>query len=48
MLIDFARQGRLKLDPAISRVIPLAAPEINETFDRLEKFGDEFRVVIAP
>ena len=48
MLIDFARQGRLKLDPAISRVIPLAAQEINETLDRLEKFGDEFRVVIAP
>jgi propanol-preferring alcohol dehydrogenase len=48
MLIDFARQGKLKLDSAISRVIPLDAQEINESLDRLENFGDEFRVVIAP
>ncbi len=48
MLIDFARQGKLKLDSAISRVIPLDAQEINRTLDRLENFADEFRVVIAP
>jgi propanol-preferring alcohol dehydrogenase len=48
MLIDFARQGKLQLDSAISRVIPLDAHEINRTLDRLENFADEFRVVIAP
>jgi propanol-preferring alcohol dehydrogenase len=47
-LIDFARQGKLDLNSAISRVIPLDPDAINRTLDQLESFGDEVRVVIAP
>ena len=48
LLIEFAANGKLDLNSAISRVIPLDAEEINRTLDRLENFGDEVRVVIRP
>ncbi|HZR21647.1 MAG TPA: zinc-binding dehydrogenase [Verrucomicrobiae bacterium] len=47
-LIELARQTKLDLKSAISRVIPLDANEINRTLDRLDSFGDEIRVVITP
>ena len=47
-LIDFARKGKLRLDSAVSRVIPLDAREVNRTLDKLESFGDDLRVVISP
>ncbi|MDB6022567.1 MAG: Alcohol dehydrogenase GroES domain protein [Pedosphaera sp.] len=47
-LIEWVRQGRLKLSQVITQTIPLDAAVINDTLDRLEKFGDEVRVVIVP
>ena len=48
MLLNFARTGQLDLSHAISRTVPLEATAINETLDRLERFQDDLRVVIAP
>jgi propanol-preferring alcohol dehydrogenase len=47
-LLEFARAGQLRFDQVISRTIPLAAAPINDTLDRLQQFGDDLRVVIAP
>ncbi|HWY78021.1 MAG TPA: zinc-binding dehydrogenase [Verrucomicrobiae bacterium] len=47
-LIEFARQGKLDLSSAITRVIPLDAAEVNGVLDELERFGDAVRVVITP
>ena len=47
-LLEFARRGQLDLSHAVSRTIPLDAVIVNETLDRLEKFGDDLRVVIKP
>ena len=47
-LLEFARYGQLDLSHAVSRTIPLDAGVVNETLDRLEKFGDDLRVVINP
>ena len=47
-LLEFARCGQLDLSHAVTRTIPLDAGAVNETLDRLEKFGDDLRVVIKP
>jgi 2-desacetyl-2-hydroxyethyl bacteriochlorophyllide A dehydrogenase len=48
LLIEWVRQGKLDLSNIVRRTIPLDADAINETLDRLEKFGDDGRVVIKP
>ena len=47
-LLEFARRGQLDLSHTVTRTIPLDAGLVNETLDRLEKFGDDVRVVIKP
>ena len=47
-LLDFARTGQLKLANVVTRTVPLDADAINETLDRLEKFGGDLRVVVQP
>ena|ERR1044071_319840 len=47
-LIEFARDGRLKLSHAISRTVPLNAKEVNDALDQLEEFTDDVRMVITP
>jgi propanol-preferring alcohol dehydrogenase len=46
-LLEFARLGQLDLSHAVTRTIPLDAFLVNETLDRLERFGDDVRVVIT-
>ena len=48
LLIEWARQGRLDLSGVITQTVPLDAAAINDTLDRLEKFGDAVRVVVTP
>jgi len=48
LLIDLARTGKLNFTNVVTRSIPLDAPAINETLDRLEQFGEDVRVVIKP
>lgn len=48
VLLDLARTGKLDLSHGIIRTIPLEAAAVNGVLDRLEKFGDDVRVVIAP
>jgi len=47
-LLEFAQRGHLDLSHAVTRTIPLEAGAVNETLDRLEKFGDDLRVIIKP
>ena len=47
-LIEWARQGKLVLSSLITRALPLDAEPINQALDRLERFGDEVRLVIVP
>jgi threonine dehydrogenase-like Zn-dependent dehydrogenase len=47
-LIEWVRQGRLKLSGVITQSVPLDAARINDVLDRLEQFGDAVRVVITP
>jgi len=47
-LLDLARQGKLDLSHGVIRTIPLEAGAVNGVLDRLEKFGDDMRVVINP
>lgn len=47
-LIEWVRRGSLNLSRVITHTIPLEANAINDALDRLEKFGDEVRVVIVP
>ena len=47
-LLDFARTGKLKFANVVTRTVPLDAAAINDTLDRLEKFGEDVRVVIEP
>lgn len=47
-LLDFARAGKLNFANIVTRTVPLDAAAINETLDRLEKFGADVRVVIEP
>jgi propanol-preferring alcohol dehydrogenase len=46
VLLDLARTGKLELSHGISRTVPLEAGAVNAALDRLEKFGDDVRVVI--
>jgi propanol-preferring alcohol dehydrogenase len=48
VLLDFARLGKLDLSHGIIRTVPLEADAVNSVLDRLEKFGDEMRMVIVP
>jgi propanol-preferring alcohol dehydrogenase len=48
VLLDLARLGQLDLSRGIIRTVPLEADAVNGVLDRLEKFGDEVRVVIVP
>jgi threonine dehydrogenase-like Zn-dependent dehydrogenase len=48
LLLDLARTGRLDLTQGIIRTVPLEAGAVNGVLDRLEKFGDDVRVVITP
>ncbi|HWF17835.1 MAG TPA: zinc-binding dehydrogenase [Verrucomicrobiae bacterium] len=48
LLIEWVRQGRLDLSQVITQTVPLDAMAINDVLDRLEKFGDDVRVVIKP
>jgi len=48
LLIEWVQQGKLDLSNIVRRTIPLNPDAINETLDRLEKFGDDGRVVIEP
>jgi len=47
-LIALVCQGRLDLASVVTRTVPLAAEPINEALDRLEQFGEDVRVVVAP
>jgi propanol-preferring alcohol dehydrogenase len=47
-LLDLARTGKLDLSHGIIRTVPLEAAAVNGVLDRLEEFGDDLRVVIAP
>ncbi len=46
LLLEYARQGRLKLGPIVTRTVPLDAGAINATLDELERYGGAGRVVI--
>jgi 2-desacetyl-2-hydroxyethyl bacteriochlorophyllide A dehydrogenase len=46
-LLELARTGGLDLSDGIIHPVPLEADSINETLDRLDRFGDEVRVVIV-
>jgi len=48
VLLDLARTGKLDLSHGIIRTVPLEAAAVNGVLDRLEKFGDDVRVVITP
>ena len=48
MLLELARTQRLDLTHGIIKTVALDAGEINEVLDRLEKFGNDLRVVITP
>lgn len=47
-LIEFARRRVLDLSKVVTETLPLDADAINEAMDRLERFGEEIRVVIKP
>lgn len=47
-LLEFARTGKLNFANVVTRTVPLNAAAINDTLDRLEKFGEDVRVVIEP
>jgi propanol-preferring alcohol dehydrogenase len=47
LLLDLARTGKLDLSHGVIRTIPLEAGAVNGVLDRLEKFGDDVRVVIT-
>ena len=48
LLLELARTKRLDLSYGIIKTIGLDADAINEVLNRLEKFGDDVRVVITP
>ena len=45
-LLAFAQSGKLNFANVVTRTVPLDAAAINDTLDRLEKFGEDVRVVI--
>lgn len=48
LLLDLARTAELDLSQGFIRTIPLEPAAVNRALDRLEKFGDDVRVVITP
>ena len=48
VLLDLARTRKLDLSHGIIRTVPLEAGAVNAALDRLQKFGDDVRVVITP
>jgi propanol-preferring alcohol dehydrogenase len=48
VLLDLARTGKLDLSHGIIRTVALEAGAVNDVLDRVEKFGDDVRVVILP
>ena len=47
-LLEWTRQGKLKLSNLISGTLPLDAEAINQALDRLERFGALGRQVVVP
>ena len=47
-LLQFVREGKLRLGDVVTRTVPLAAQPINETLDALERGDGTLRVVIKP
>lgn len=47
-LLDLARTAKLDLSRGFIRTVPLEPVAVNRALDRLEKFGDDVRVVITP
>ena len=47
-LIELVRRGTLDLSSVVTQTVPLDADAVNETMDRLERFGGDGRVVITP
>ena len=48
VLLELVRTRKLDLSHGIIRTVPLEAGAVNDALDRLEKFGDDGRVVITP
>lgn len=48
LLLQLARRGALDLTQVVSDTVPLEAAAINETMDRLQRFGSDVRVVVCP
>ncbi len=47
-LLEWAADGRFRLDDIVQRHVPLDAPSVNDALDDLERFGDTVRTVIRP
>jgi 2-desacetyl-2-hydroxyethyl bacteriochlorophyllide A dehydrogenase len=47
-LIELARRGTLDLSGVVTDTVSLDADAVNETMDRLDRFGGDVRVVITP
>jgi propanol-preferring alcohol dehydrogenase len=47
-LLAWVEAGRLDLEKAITRTVPLQAVDVNQALDQLEAFGEAVRVVIKP
>jgi len=47
-LMEWVEKGDLVLADVISRSVPLAAGDINVALDNLERYNEDFRVVITP
>ncbi|MBP1595512.1 MAG: Alcohol dehydrogenase GroES domain protein [Acidobacteria bacterium] len=48
LLLEFACEGKLNLEKAITRSVPLDPDVINGALDELDRFGDQVRVVVIP
>lgn len=48
LLLELTRRGKLNLDQAVTRTVPLDADAINGVMDDLEQFGSDVRTVIVP
>jgi len=47
VLLELAATEKLELGYGVIRTVPLEAQAVNDTLDRLERFGVDVRVVIA-
>jgi propanol-preferring alcohol dehydrogenase len=48
VLLELAASGKLDLGHGVIRTVPLEASAVNDALGRLEQFGNDVRVVIAP